>query len=206
MALKAWLASLQGDVTAVTGVQVPVGGVLGCNGMEVVGVTGVTDRGTLAANETAVTVGEKKALQPQPAWVLGCTRVTGVMAENINTDGQHSDGEDEAATTATTKADAATDTDTDTDTDTAGAPTQPEPKRVFRPRGSWLTDSEATDAQAYHAHHFHCPTCIAAGRGGSQYGERCAQGLALWHRYNGTSDANGAGCFNPKSSSDSVDA
>ena len=37
-------------------------------------------------------------------------------------------------------------------------------------------------AAAYHAHHFHCPTCIAAGRG-SQYGQRCGAGMALWRAY-----------------------
>lgn len=39
-------------------------------------------------------------------------------------------------------------------------------------------------AQAYHAHHFKCPVCIAAGRG-SNYGERCSVGLALWRAYDG---------------------
>ena len=37
-------------------------------------------------------------------------------------------------------------------------------------------------AAAYHAHHFDCPTCIAAGRGG-QYGQRCGAGMALWRAY-----------------------
>lgn len=37
-------------------------------------------------------------------------------------------------------------------------------------------------AQAYHAHHFNCPTCIAAGRD-SQYGQRCGAGMALWRAY-----------------------
>ena len=32
-------------------------------------------------------------------------------------------------------------------------------------------------ATAYHAHHFNCPTCIAAGRG-SRYGQRCGAGMA----------------------------
>ena len=38
-------------------------------------------------------------------------------------------------------------------------------------------------AAAYHAHHFGCPTCIAAGRG-RQYGLRCGAGAALWRAYN----------------------
>ncbi len=37
-------------------------------------------------------------------------------------------------------------------------------------------------AAAYHAHHFNCSTCIAAGRG-SQYGQRCGAGMALWRAY-----------------------
>lgn len=37
-------------------------------------------------------------------------------------------------------------------------------------------------AAAYHAHHFNCPTCIAAGRG-SQCGQRCGVGVALWRAY-----------------------
>lgn len=62
----------------------------------------------------------------------------------------------------------------------------------------WLTAANDTDCQApdppdnplewkelaaaYHAHHFNCPTCIAAGRG-SQYGQRCGVGMALWWAY-----------------------
>jgi len=37
-------------------------------------------------------------------------------------------------------------------------------------------------AAAYHAHHFNCTTCIAAGRG-SRYGQRCGVGMALWRAY-----------------------
>ena len=42
-------------------------------------------------------------------------------------------------------------------------------------------DWHALDA-AYLAHHFNCPTCIAAGRG-SRYGLRCGTGAALWRDY-----------------------
>lgn len=48
------------------------------------------------------------------------------------------------------------------------------------------TTPEPTDwralAAAYHAHHFNCPTCIAAGRG-KRYGLRCGAGAALWRAY-----------------------
>ena len=37
-------------------------------------------------------------------------------------------------------------------------------------------------AQAYHAHHFNCSTCIAAGRGAG-YSLRCGVGAALWTSY-----------------------
>ena len=51
------------------------------------------------------------------------------------------------------------------------------------------TTLEPTDwhtlAAAYHAHHFNCPTCIAAGRGG-RYGLRCGAGAALWRAYRNT--------------------
>jgi hypothetical protein len=40
-------------------------------------------------------------------------------------------------------------------------------------------------AQAYHAHHFKCHTCQAAGRG-AMYGKRCGTGAALWIEYSTT--------------------
>ncbi len=44
-----------------------------------------------------------------------------------------------------------------------------------------LTHAEwATLDKAYQAHHFGCPTCIAAGKG---YGLRCGTGAALWAEY-----------------------
>lgn len=33
---------------------------------------------------------------------------------------------------------------------------------------------------AYQAHHFHCPVCVAAGKG---YGIRCGAGASLWRAY-----------------------
>jgi len=35
-------------------------------------------------------------------------------------------------------------------------------------------------AAEYHAHHFHCPACIAAGQG---RGLRCGVGMSLWTTY-----------------------
>ena len=37
-------------------------------------------------------------------------------------------------------------------------------------------------AAAYHAHHFNCPTCKAAGRG-TRFGLRCGVGATLWTNY-----------------------
>ncbi len=37
-------------------------------------------------------------------------------------------------------------------------------------------------AEAYHAHHFGCDACVAAGRG-TGYGLRCGAGTALWIEY-----------------------
>lgn len=37
-------------------------------------------------------------------------------------------------------------------------------------------------AAAYHAHHFNCPSCIAAGRG-IRDGQRCGAGMAMWRAY-----------------------
>ena len=42
-------------------------------------------------------------------------------------------------------------------------------------------------AAAYHAHHFKCPACIAAGRGAG-YGLRCGTGAALWTSYSDTTE------------------
>ena len=49
------------------------------------------------------------------------------------------------------------------------------------PANDGPADWHALDA-AYLAHHFNCPTCIAAGRGG-RYGLRCGTGASLWRDY-----------------------
>jgi hypothetical protein len=53
-------------------------------------------------------------------------------------------------------------------------------------------------AAAYHAHHFNCPTCIAAGRG-SRYGQRCGAGMALWRAVNLTQFNINVANFEPQS-------
>ena len=63
--------------------------------------------------------------------------------------------------------------------------------RVVLPVAEKLADAQAPEtptdpnawrelAAAYHAHHFNCPTCIAAGLG---YGLRCGAGAALHTAY-----------------------
>ncbi|MDO8699049.1 MAG: hypothetical protein Q7J75_01260 [Rhodoferax sp.] len=54
------------------------------------------------------------------------------------------------------------------------------------------TDWHALDA-AYLAHHFNCPTCIAAGRG-SHYGLRCGVGTSLWRAYAQADQPGGKKC------------
>jgi len=48
--------------------------------------------------------------------------------------------------------------------------------------GAWV-DSWRPLAAAYHAHHFKCPICIAAGKG---YGLRCGAGSVLYRAYEDT--------------------
>lgn len=54
------------------------------------------------------------------------------------------------------------------------------------------TDWHALDA-AYLAHHFNCPTCIAAGRG-SRYVLRCGTGAAFWRAYAQADQPGGKNC------------
>lgn len=219
MALKSWLASLKSDVTPVTPVQAPIHAGLRCNGMEAADVTGVTDLGGGVSVETSVTAAENQTLQPEPAWALGCTLVTSVTAQKINTEAHAAnellsgdlltgwnvtipDGVSAATLAKFRAASLALDasivaaggslalpgertTPSEPTTPTTTTTAQPHAKKpLFRQRGPWLTGSEQSAAQAYHAHHFNCHTCIAEGRG-TQYGRRCAVGLALWHAYTG---------------------
>lgn len=161
MALESWLASLKGDVSDVSDVQASIHKALGRYVTETGDVSGVSGSGGMVAGDTADTAGENQTYQTQPAWVLGCTGDTADTAEKNNADIQTTEA---AATQALS-----------------------EPTRLFRQRGPWLTGREQMCAKAYHAHHFNCRTCIAAGRG-TQYGRRCAAGLALWTTYTGADD------------------
>ena len=165
MALKSWLASLKADVSNVSGVQAPIHRGLGRYVTDMAGVSGVSGLGGMVASDTADTAGEKLTYQAQPLLALACTGDTADTCKKINADIQA--------------------------TDAAPTPTQAEPKRLFRQRRPWLTGAEQSAAQAYHAHHFNCHTCIAAGRG-IRYDRRCAVGLAMWLTYTGAAEQQSA--------------
>ena len=101
---------------------------------------------------TPVTPEKITGLQPKPAWIGACTLVTPVTSPLLD----------------------------------ARAITQIGQfgKAVNDPAPEPPTDPNAWRelAEAYHLHHFNCPTCIAAARG-AQYGLRCGVGAALWGFY-----------------------
>jgi hypothetical protein len=156
MALKSWLASLKADVSNVSGVQAPIDEGLSRYVSETAVVSGVSIQGGMLAFDAADTAGNMQAYQAQPFWALTCTGDTADTYRKTNVDIQTT----EAAPTIT----------------------QTEPKRIFRQRGPWLTETVQSAAQTYHAHHFNCQNCIAAGRG-NRYGRRCTVGHALWNTY-----------------------
>ncbi len=168
MALDALWAVLIPEVSGVSKVQAPIHAGLRDTPAVLPEVSRVSnnDSGTDDAAmpggvDTPDTPPANLRYQAQPAWALGCTLDTPDTPEKINSDIPT--------------------------TDAAATPTQTEPKRLFRQRGPWLTGAEQSAAQVYHAHHFNCNTCIAAGRG-TRYGRRCAVGLALWNSYTGADD------------------
>ena len=166
MALKSWLALLKADVSGVSGVQAPIHADLGRYVTDTADVSDVSGSGAMLASDTPDTAAQNQTYQAQPAWALGCTGDTADTCQKINADCQT--------------------------TEAAPTPTDSVPKRIFRKRGPCLTVQQATDAKPYHAHHFHCPDCIAAGRG-IGYGRRCAVGLALWNDYTRADDSHTEG-------------
>lgn len=158
MALKSWLASIKADVSSVAAVQAPIHAGLGRYVTDTADVSGVSGSGGMVTSDTADTAAKMQAYQVKPNIHAGCTGDTADTCKKINADIQT--------------------------TEAAPTPTQTGSKQLFRQRGPWLTGIEQSAAQAYHAHHFNCHTCIAAGRG-IRYGRRCAVGLALWNTYTG---------------------
>lgn len=173
MALDALWALLNPAVSRVSEVQAPIHASL-CDTpavlAEVSRVSSNDCEGQVAAMiegaDTPDTPPKSVRYQAKSAWALGCTLDTSDTPKKTNTEANSA-------------------TDLLLGELLTAAPV--EPKRLFRQRRPWLTDSEQSAAQAYHAHHFKCYTCIAAGRG-IRYGRRCAVGRALWHDYTGAGD------------------
>ena len=168
MALDALWAVLFPEVSGVSEVQAPIHAGLAETPAFFPEVSRVSSNDTGAAvtagytgADTPATPPENVRYQSEPAWALGCTLDTPATPEKINTEAH--------AVNDPLSSDLLTATPT-------------EPKRLFRPRGPWLTDSEQSAAQTYNRHHFNCHQCIAAGRG-DRYGGRCTVGLALWSNY-----------------------
>ena len=146
MALDALWAVLIPEVSRVSEVQAPIHAGLRDTPAVLPTVSRVSsnDSGgtvtTISSDaDTPDTPIENVRYQAQAAWALGCTLDTPDTPEKIDPDIQN--------------------------TDAAATPIQTAPKRLFRQRGQWLTGAEQSAAQAYHAHHFNCHQCIAAGRG-----------------------------------------
>jgi len=168
MALDALWALLIPEVSGVSEVQAPIhAGLRDTPAVlpEVSRVSSNDSGGTVTAipggADTPDTPAENVRYQAQPAWALACTLDTPDTPEKINAEA-HAKNDLLLGDLLTATPD--------------------EPKRLFRQRGPWLTGTEQSAAQAYHAHHFNCHTCIAAGRG-ILYGLRCDTGSALWLVY-----------------------
>lgn len=126
---------------------------------------------------TPVTPEKSTGLQPEPAWIGACTFVTPVTPLFVDTRAIVQIGE-AGNGLARPEPDAPENLIKPAMPVAANDPT-PEPP----------TDPNAWRelAAAYHAHHFNCSVCIAAGRGAG-YGLRCGAGAALWIPYDRASE------------------
>lgn len=115
--------------------------------------------------DTPDTPAKNVGYQAEPAWIGLCTPDTPDTRQNRKPHGQPANDPEIIQSTSSS---------TTTAPPTHGA--------RLRNRGPWLTATEQAAAHTYHAHHFQCHQCQAAGRG-IQYGERCAVGLVLWNDY-----------------------
>ena len=125
-----------------------------CGGLGIAVIGGLDTPDTLLGNIR---------YQREPSWILGCTLDTPATPKKINTEA-HPENDKVAHEILTTELTG--------------------PKRIFRRRGPSTSSCEQTAARAYHAHHFNCHNCIAAGRD-IHYGRRCAVGITLWNTYQG---------------------
>lgn len=119
------------------------------------GLKSLIERLQSQAAVTPVTPEKITGLQPKPAWIGACTLVTPVTPYFVDT---------RAITHIESFGEAVNDP----------APEPPADPNAWREL-----------AQAYHAHHFNCIACIAAGRG-ALYGLRCGVGASLWTSYQST--------------------
>jgi hypothetical protein len=117
-------------------------------------VSGVSRAGGMVASDKADTAWEMQTYQAKPAFSLACTGDTAETVGNTNADTQT--------------------------TESCSSSTQIEPNGLHSRLGSWLADKKKSAARAYHAHHFFCQTCIAAGHG-NRYDRICVIGQALWN-------------------------
>jgi hypothetical protein len=168
MALDAMWAVLNSEVSGVSGVQARIYGGLHDTPAffaEVSEVSSTVYKGhcvaVISGKASSDTPLQNQRYHAQPAWALGRTPDTPATPKKFNL-GPKAANELLLGDLLTTE--------------------HKEPKRIFRQRGPWLTVSEKSAARAYHAHHFKCRACIAAGQG-NRYGSRCAIGLALWNTY-----------------------
>ena len=106
---------------------------------------------------TPVTPENSMGLQPKPAWIGACTPATSVTPHFGDTQANTPKPAPEL---------------TDCTPAPAAQPAAPAPD----------VENWRVLASAYHAHHFKCPVCIAAGRG-VRYGLPCGVGAALWVAY-----------------------
>ncbi len=158
MALKSWLASLKADVSHVSGVQAPIHKGLG---RYVTDTADVSGSGGMVVSDTAETGRQSQTYQAKPNIRAGCTADTAETWKKVNTEARSTNELLSGELLKTTRV---------------------QPKQLFRKPGPWLSGPGLAAARAYHAHHFNCPYCIAAGRG-TRYGGRCAKGQALWNAY-----------------------
>lgn len=100
-------------------------------------------------------------LQRKPSVYAGCTRVTPVTPHLGDTQESAQFGPAGEASN---------------DPEPPTARPAPAPRQTYQ---EWVRTWQSL-ADAYHAHHFGCPACIAAGKG---YGLRCGAGAALWSAY-----------------------
>ena len=134
---------------------------------------------------TPVTPEKITGLQPEPAWIGRVPRVTPVTLhlddarENV-LPGQFGEAVNDPAAPALESQPSAQPPE-------LVQPPAPALDKHAKPRKQTFMEWQDTWLhldRAYQAHHFNCPTCIAAGWGN---GQRCQTGFVLWKAYSDAS-------------------